>query len=331
MKVNGSRVLLGTAALALFLFRCIAAQKGELPEGMVVGPYLQWPTQTSMIVRWETAEPATSLVEWGETSPPMKRASVEGKAQYHEVVLRDLKPETQYFYRVVSASDSVARIAGKVSVFRTAVRPDSPFAFVVISDSQANPAVVKKIAALAYSQRPNFTLHCGDLVTDGRIKEHWTGHYFPNSAALNRCVPLLPMLGTHEKNAHFYYDYFSLPAPEYYYEFQYGNADFFVFDSQQDVSPQSEQYRWLKKELAASRAIGESSPITTRPIRPTKTTMATCTRPTDPRGAIATCAGLCRSTTNTAWTSSGAAIFTPTNGRFRCATARRSKRAASFT
>jgi len=49
------------------------------------------------------------------------------------------------------------------------VRPDSPFAFVVISNSQENPEVVKKIATMAYAQRPNFTLHCGDLVSDGHI------------------------------------------------------------------------------------------------------------------------------------------------------------------
>ena len=254
MTLNGSRALLAIVAFVLSLFRCIAAQSEELPEGMLVGPYLQWPTQTSMIVRWETSRPASSVVEWGETSPPLKRTTGEGQAQYHEVALRDLKSETQYFYRVVSEDPSGEKVGSDIYTFRTAVRPDSPFAFVVISDSQENPKVVKKIAAMAYAQRPNFTLHCGDLVSDGRIKEHWTDHYFPNSAILNRRVPLLPALGTHEKNAHFYYDYFSLPAPEYYYKFQYGNADFFVLDSQKDVGPDSDQYRWLKKELAASRA-----------------------------------------------------------------------------
>jgi len=254
MTLNGSRLLLGTAVFVISLLRCIAAQKGEMPEGMLVGPYLQWPTQTSMVVRWETSRPASSVVEWGEKVPPTRIARGPANVHYHEVEIGGLQPETQYFYRVTSTEDSGEKIASDVYTFRTAVRPDSPFAFVVIADSQENPEVVKKIATMAYAQRPNFTLHCGDLVSDGRIKEHWTGHYFPNSAVLNRRVPLLPALGTHEKNAHFYYDYFSLPAPKFYYKFQYGNADFFVLDSQQDVSPKSEQHRWLKKELAASRA-----------------------------------------------------------------------------
>ena len=256
---NTSRSVKAAAtAVALLLAAFGHAGAAELeqgmPLGMLVGPYLQWPTQTGMTIRWETSIPASSVVEWGETSPPLKRAAVEGNAQYHEVPLSGLKPETQYFYRVISRDGDGLEVKSQVLTLRTAVRPDSPFAFVVISDSQENPAVVRKIAEMAYAQRPNFTLHCGDLVSDGRIKEHWTGHYFPNSAVLNQRVPLLPMLGTHEKNAHFFYDYFSLPAPKYYYKFNYGNADFFVLDSQRDVGPNSEQYRWLKNALASSRA-----------------------------------------------------------------------------
>ena len=65
---------------------------------------------------------------------------------------------------------------------------------------------------------------------------------------------MFPVLGNHEMNAKNYYNYMSLPAPEYYYQFSYGNADFFLIDSNRKVDPTSEQYKWLNKSLADSKA-----------------------------------------------------------------------------
>ncbi len=62
------------------------------------------------------------------------------------------------------------------------------------------------------------------------------------------------VIGNHEKNAHWYYDYFDLPKPEYYYTFTCGNAQFFMIDSNKDCGPGSEQYRWLEKALSESKA-----------------------------------------------------------------------------
>jgi hypothetical protein len=62
------------------------------------------------------------------------------------------------------------------------------------------------------------------------------------------------VIGNHERNSHWYYDYFSLPAPEYHYSFKMGNAEFFMIDSNKDCGPDSEQYRWLDQALARSRA-----------------------------------------------------------------------------
>ena len=46
----------------------------------------------------------------------------------------------------------------------------------------------------------------------------------------------------------------SLPAPEYYYTFEYGNAQFFMIDSNRKVAPGSEQYKFLERELKRSKA-----------------------------------------------------------------------------
>ena len=65
---------------------------------------------------------------------------------------------------------------------------------------------------------------------------------------------MFPVLGNHERDARFYYDYMSLPTPENYYTFAYGNAQFFMIDSNREVGPGSEQFQFLAAELQKSRA-----------------------------------------------------------------------------
>jgi 3',5'-cyclic AMP phosphodiesterase CpdA len=65
---------------------------------------------------------------------------------------------------------------------------------------------------------------------------------------------MYPVLGNHEQNASNYFEYMSLPKPEYYYDFRYGDAHFFMVDSNRNVGPDSEQYQWLDEQLAKSDA-----------------------------------------------------------------------------
>jgi predicted phosphodiesterase len=220
---------------------------------VLVAPYLQFGTQTSMTVMWHTTQEATSAVHFGETEACNK--TIEGPASaIHEIRLSDLKPDTQYFYKVESKTDQGDRYESPVATFRTAVREDTPFAFAVISDTQGNPTVSKQIAELAWGQRPNFTLHIGDLVSTGRNHDHWLEHFFPGMRPLINYVPFYPVLGNHEQNARYYYNYVSLPDPEYYYTFEFGNTQFFMLDTNQKVDPDSTQYRWLEEELKRSQS-----------------------------------------------------------------------------
>ena len=68
-------------------------------------------------------------------------------------------------------------------------------------------------------------------------------------------VAVFPCIGNHEKNHEHYYRYFAaLPAPKYYYSYRYGNAEFFVIDSNKPLNTKSEQYAWLDRELGRSTA-----------------------------------------------------------------------------
>jgi hypothetical protein len=97
-------------------------------------------------------------------------------------------------------------------------------------------------------------MHLGDVVDNGPDKKEWVEELFRPSAELLGRVPVFPCIGNHEKDHAHYYRYFSLPKPEYYYRYRYGNADFFVIDTNRKVVPGTEQYRWLDQELASSTA-----------------------------------------------------------------------------
>lgn len=223
-------------------------------QKMVVKPYLQFGTQTSMTVMWQTSLPGSSIVHYGETAECSEQVQIDESKSLHEVSLTGLKPETLYFYRTESLNADGSGIYSDGYTFSTAVERKTPFAFAVIGDTQGNPTVSGKISKLAWAQRPSFVLHAGDLVDTGTVDSHWTQHFFPGMEELICRVPLYPVLGNHEKNARNYFDYMALPDPEYYYDFKYGNAHFFMIDSNRNVDADSEQYRWLDEKLAASKA-----------------------------------------------------------------------------
>jgi predicted phosphodiesterase len=109
-----------------------------------------------------------------------------------------------------------------------------------------------------WERRPHFVVHCGDVVDDGPARWQWVYDLFRPSAELFGRVPVFPCIGNHEKNHANYYRYFSLPNPEYYYSFRYGDAEFFALDTNKDrtagLLPGGEQYRWLDAALARSDA-----------------------------------------------------------------------------
>lgn len=224
------------------------------PFGLVVPPYLQNVTPSQITIGWQTSKPASTAVRYGETVELMQSSTgVDGK-MIHHVTLEDLKPNTQYFYCIESKDSAGESVVGDVLTFQTACGPESPYAFAIISDTQGNPEVAGQVAEMAWAQRPSFLIHPGDLVSTGTNDSHWTRQFFPAMAPLIGRVPIFPVLGNHEVNARNYYDYFELPDPEYYYEFQYGNAHFFMLDTNKRVDPESEQYRWLEQRLKASQS-----------------------------------------------------------------------------
>lgn len=235
------------------------SQLTELPEAprpntFVIYPYLQYPTAESVTIMWESALAGNAVVEYGLTTADTKKVEKDEEGLIHEISLAGLTPETRYVYRVSTTTKAAQVLTSDWYQFMTAVKPDSAFSFSVIGDTQRNPKVTAKIAKLMYDRRPHFVIHCGDVVDNGPEKREWVQELFgPCRDLFSRCA-VFPTIGNHEKNHAHYYKYFSLPAPEYYYSYRYGNADFFVVDTNKSVRPDSEQYKWLDKSLSQSTA-----------------------------------------------------------------------------
>ena len=221
---------------------------------LVIKPYLQFGTQNSMTVMWQTSQSGNAVVHYGETAECKQKLEATGDNLIHEVRLANLEPEQLYFYRTETFTQSGDSVLSDCYTFTTAVKQETPFAFAVIGDTQGNPEVCAKLCKLAWAQRPSFVMHAGDLVDTGTNDSNWTQHFFPGMEELICRVPLFPVLGNHEQDARNYYDYMSLPEPEYFYEYRYGNAHFFMIDSNRKVHPGSEQYQWLEEKLASSNS-----------------------------------------------------------------------------
>lgn len=231
----------------------------NLPVPMIVtGPYLQQGTQTSQTIMWETSKPGPSVVEYGEKAPLTLRVESKAPGTIHEVTLSGLKPQTRYFYRVRTQA-AKETLVSPTSTFQTAVADDSAFAFAVMGDTFTWVPDFERprVFDLVWKERPNFVLHVGDLVPDGRDdKSLWPREWLLPAGELMSRVPLYVAIGNHDQNADWFYRYVSYPRPENFYSFDYGNAHFAIIDSNQpgEIVPGGRQYEWLDKDLGRSKA-----------------------------------------------------------------------------
>ncbi|MBN1341913.1 MAG: HEAT repeat domain-containing protein [Phycisphaerae bacterium] len=215
---------------------------------LVKGPYLQNLTTDSVTVMWETDQPVAGRVEYGLGAKLDRKTPSLGDREIQEVRLTGLQPETAYQYRITVGDATAGPFA-----FRTAVKPTSPYRFAVYGDNRSHPDVHAKVAAAMAKHRPAFVINTGDLVSDGNKDGVWGPEFFTPLAELCHGVPIYPALGNHEGNGKNYIDLFSLPDPEWYYAFVFGNAKFFMIDScyrkPNYFAPDSDQGQWLAGEL----------------------------------------------------------------------------------
>jgi len=203
------------------------------------GPYIQAVSSSEATVCFELREDGDGKVDCDGRSV----ASPRGRR--HEVVLRDLKPGTRYEYSV--------QPGGIKASFKTSPDGDADLFFLAWGDCRTSYERLAKMSALAARDLPDFSVHTGDLVDEGTVPEDWD-RFFEAAAPLLRTGALWPSMGNHEYDAKLYYDLFILPAPERYYTFSAGPAQFFILDADWNGRRDPKQRAWFSEEMKKSSA-----------------------------------------------------------------------------
>ena len=240
-----------------------------------VRPYLQDASPTSIRVMWEStdaSESDLSYVEWGAVGAMDFQAfgsaeATQGTNQVHDVALTGLTPWTAYAYRVVTGA-----AVSETHRFRTppAQGSDENFRIIAMSDMQRDNAQPEKFLEVVQdgildfiadetnggelSEDVALVMIPGDLVVTGTNYEQWAEHFFTPAAGLFSDVPVYPVLGNHEQNTAFYFQYFHLPEngtlgyEEHWWHKDYGNVRIIGLNSNGAYAG-ADQLVWLDQVL----------------------------------------------------------------------------------
>ena len=197
------------------------------------GPYLQNMTYRSVTVCWSTLEGESYLAN------PNGKTDTLRQYQQHQMILPRLQASTTYQYDVLGSGEPAG-----LGSFTTFPKGLAPFSFVTLGDTRSRHDIHQKIVNQVISKNPMFVINTGDLVSNGDNIQDWEKFFEINHQLMHR-VPYFPVLGNHENNSDFYFDFFNLPGNERYYQFSVGDALFLMLDSE---GPEFETPAYIKDE-----------------------------------------------------------------------------------
>ena len=123
------------------------------------------------------------------------REAAEFRAAYHSTVLKGLKPETVYAYRVGDGTRWSEWLQ-----FRTAATTAKPFTFLYMGDMQNNIlSEASRTMRMAFRKAGDaaFVIHAGDLINRHDSDNEW-GEWFAAGGFLYAQTPQMPTPGNHE-------------------------------------------------------------------------------------------------------------------------------------
>lgn len=304
-------------ALALAFSLALDCPAANPPKPFSRSPYLQFASPTMVHVVWRTEGPVDPVVRYGKDPKnlekeirgagiisrisfgpkgrdlparweplrtpanlalPKLHSAPAGTFQY-EVKIKDLEPETTYYYAVF---DGAKRLTPEDDSYRFTTHPkpgtERPVRFWVLGDGgTGRPAQAAvhdaMIATVEADKKPlDFWIHVGDMAYNtGRDVEFQTRFFEMYESTLRNKV-CWPSMGNHEganssgkTGIGPYYDAYVVPTrgetggvasgTEAYYSFDYANIHFICLDSH-DLSrkPGDPMASWLKADLEKAKA-----------------------------------------------------------------------------
>ncbi|MEN8193787.1 MAG: metallophosphoesterase, partial [Bacteroidota bacterium] len=213
-KVNMKRIfLIYTVVTITTIF---AQEKGKI----AFGPYIQQMGTKDVTICWSTEVSKPTVTD--------ENGNVKTITEYkqHSIQLTRLTPNSRYTYDILNDGSDEGK--GNFLTFPDEI---SPFKFAVLGDTRSRHDIHKRILEGILQHDPLFVINTGDLVGNGRDISDWEAFFKVNNK-LMRNIPYYPVLGNHEKDSQYYYNFFDLPNNERYYSFHVGDALFVMLDSE---------------------------------------------------------------------------------------------------
>ena len=243
-------------------------------QQVIRGPYLQSPTDSSIVIMWRTDSATTSKVQFGDCPTNLTEIVTDGASVTdHEIKLSGLNPYTKYFYSV--GFDAVVLSGGnKQHHFTTHPTPGEvkPVRIWAIGDFGKGSQNQRDVwqAYMGYTDREtDVWLWLGDhAYNDGTDQEYqdkvFSSYYGYDS--IFKFMPFYPTAGNHDYNSvsfgrtdppaqHTgpYYDIVNVPTNgeagglasgyELYYSFDYSNIHFITINT--ELWSTTASYDWV--------------------------------------------------------------------------------------
>lgn len=276
-----SKFISGTI-LSLFLFLSINLNAREIEHMRVI--WQENPSHEAYIA-WTTKGPIPTgrnrvyfdtVSRGGESGKytMQKRAFLQKPYSYsfsmlHAVKLKDLKPNTTYYFVIRSGKDTT-----KEFHFKTAPKTES-FELLFGGDSRSDRPMrreMNKIMKQMFQTNPNIyaLVHGGDYIANGFSWKQWKAWMDDHQLTTTdegRVLPIIPTRGNHELSRALFNDIFIYPGniirPNYYTT---KIGDFSLINLNTNWVAGGPQKWWLKKEL--KKAAKNSKWIVTNYHRP---------------------------------------------------------------
>lgn len=273
-----------------FILLVSAALPGGAAQ-IIRGPYLEDPTQTTLILHWQTSDSTPAWLEYGPAPRCNQLMTITPAGTRHKAVLYGLVPNQEYCYRLYvenSAQDGVQNpVEGS---FKTLFSPErKEVQFLAIGNTGAaepaagpdglpvpDPAEQARmqLAARMKARTADFLIHTGNLTHSGLDSDADREFFTPFKDVLAR-NPLLVALGPNEYGpnraeksskpflranySQFHNMSWGTGTPKYY-SFDTANARFIFLDANTtygavwapSLEENSAQIKWLKTSLTTN-------------------------------------------------------------------------------
>lgn len=259
---------------SLLLSFCVC---GVYAAQVVRGPYIEDPTQTTAVLRWQTDERTPAWLEYGPSPRCNQIMKISPESTEHKAVLYGLVPNQSFCYRLYvynEARDGVqAPVEGSL---RTLYSPErKEVSFLAFGNTAGDNAGAKALLSAQMAQKnADFLIHTGDLTASGLNADADAEFFTPYQEVLAK-TPLFIALGANEygpdrterasksflrSNYSRFHDMtWSNATPKYYF-FDTANARFVFLDANAaygavwapDIDEKSAQRKWLQTTLAGA-------------------------------------------------------------------------------